>query len=302
QSAYAPGSTFKIVTTLAAARRGVFDPNRTVVCAGGYRVGPRFVRCLGRHGSISFHRAFAKSCNTYFIDLGMRAGETALKEAALAVGLGARSGIDLRSESRGIVPTKEWLERWRKDPRWYPGDQANLSIGQGELAVTPIQMANLMALVANDGRQFRPHLVKGAQSFDGELEPREPEPAHEIDVAPQVWAALRRALQAVVDEGTAQVAKLPGLPWGGKTGSAEHRRGKLTHSWFVGLAPAENPKIAICVFVEAAGHGSEVAAPVAREIVRAYLMPNSETPPVPTEDLNLVSAPPLGRRATSRGR
>lgn len=273
QSAYAPGSTFKIVTTLAAARTGIFDPNRTVFCAGGYQVGRRFVKCLGRHGSISFRRAFAKSCNTYFIDLGIRAGERSLKQTALDMGLGVRSGIDLRSESKGILPTDEWLQRWRKDPKWYLGDQANLSIGQGEIATTPIQMANVAAMVASNGRRYRPHLVREIRDAEGTVEKTEPEVMNTLERSATVWTALRDAMNAVVDEGTAQVARIPGVSWGGKTGSAEHRRGKETHSWFVGVAPADNPQIAICVFVEAAGHGSDVAAPIARDIVRAYLQP-----------------------------
>lgn len=273
-SSYAPGSTFKIVTTLAAMRAGIFDPNRTFLCKGYYAVGNRKSKCLGHHGAIAFHRAFEKSCNSYFSDLGMRAGKDMLRDTAIECGLGKRAGIDLVGESTGIVPTDEWLARWRSPVRWYSGDTVNLSIGQGELSTTPLQMAQLAALVANRGIGYRPHIARAfrAPSADEAEQPIVPEISHRLDVSGSNWDQLLRAMTSVIETGTASVARIPGIAWGGKTGSAERRGQSMTDSWFVGFAPADNPRIAICVSVEGVGHGSDFAAPFARDVVRSYLL------------------------------
>jgi penicillin-binding protein 2 len=272
RSAYSPGSTFKIVTSLAAFRKGIFDPNRPAFCAGGYRLGKRFLKCLGYHGSITFDRALAKSCNSYFCDLGYRAGEDAINSAALEFGLGQPVGIDIHGESPGIVPTKEWLAKSFRDPHWYGGDTLNLSIGQGYIAATPLQMAGLAAIVANDGIGYRPHLVRSFKDpMTGKVRIVQPEVSHNVPATPQFWDTIKGALRGVVTSGTARVADVPGMEVAGKTGSTEHGHGKTTHAWFVGFAPVENPKIAVCVLLEGAGHGGEVAAPVAAEVIKKYL-------------------------------
>jgi len=276
-SFHAPGSTFKIVTTLAAARAGVLDPNRSVFCAGYYEVGNRRSKCLGHHGRVTFQRAFTKSCNTYFCDLAVRTGKDMLVQTALDCGMGLRTGIDLVGEGRGVVPTDEWIARWRDPPRWYLGDTVNLGIGQGEISVTPLQMANLVALVANRGVQWRPHLVRAVQGpgATGVVREVPREAPRRIDVPDRAWNELIRAMNAVVDEGTAVAARIPGLSWGGKTGSAERRGQRLTDSWFVGFGPMSRPQIAVCVSVENVGHGSDFAAPIARAIVKRYVLGKS---------------------------
>lgn len=272
--AYAPGSTFKIVTTVAAAKAGLFNPAATIHCPGYVQVGNRRFRCMGKHGSLAFERAFAKSCNSYFITLGMRVGEKRLRETCAELGLGERTGIDLIGESAGVVPTEAWIKRWRKDGRWYPGDTANFSIGQGEVSCTPLQMAKLVATVANRGVAHRPHLLKAIQDAmpTASAKPAPKSDPHLVSLPPRTWDALSRALVQVVEAGTAGKARIAGLRWGGKTGSAENRASHLTHSWFVGFAPAENPKIAIAVIVENAGHGGDIAAPIAAEVVKNYLL------------------------------
>ncbi|MBV6459037.1 MAG: Peptidoglycan D,D-transpeptidase MrdA [Fimbriimonadaceae bacterium] len=272
--AYAPGSTFKIVTTLASTLAGQFNPHSPVFCGGSVRVGNRNVRCMSRHGSVAFQSALAKSCNVYFITLGMRAGENSLRKACAEMGLGAKTGIDLLGESGGIVPTDAWIKRWRPDGRWYPGDTANFSIGQGEISCTPLQMAHLISIVANNGVSHRPHLVKAIQEAmeTATATPLETEPPRKVAAPLSMWTNLRSALVQVIQSGTARrTATIPGLEWGGKTGSAENRANHLTHSWFVGFAPADKPRIAIAVLVENAGHGGDVAAPIAAEIVRHHL-------------------------------
>jgi penicillin-binding protein 2 len=273
-SRYAPGSTFKVVTALASVLAGKFNPNRPVYCAGFYQVGNRRMKCMGTHGAISFNRAFEKSCNTYFATIGMEAGVEKLREAALKCGLGSKTGVDMPTESAGIIPTEEWLNDRRSPLPWYPGDTVNMTIGQGYVETTPVQMATLASIVANEGRAFVPHIVKG-RAEPGTLtgvELVEPEELVNIQVSSEVWGQLKRAMVSVIESGTALGARIPGVRWGGKTGSSQHRRGAKTHSWFIGFAPADDPKIAIAVLIEAAGHGGEVAAPMAKKIVERYLL------------------------------
>ena len=149
-SAYPPGSTFKIVTTVAAMQSGKFSTGNTYYCPGGFfRRGVR-LRCLGHHGAISFNRAMAKSCNTYFCSVGAAVGEDALRKAALDMGLGERPGLEIGGK-RGVVPTRKWIEAVAPDHKyvWYAGDTANFSVGQGYMNTTPIQMANVAAMVAD---------------------------------------------------------------------------------------------------------------------------------------------------------
>lgn len=277
-ASYMPGSTFKIVTTIAAVRKGIFNPNNYVVCNGGYRVGKRLLRCMSRHGAISFERAMEKSCNTYFADLAHRVGIEEFRETCEELGLGQRSGIDTMGEGRGIVPTEAWVKRWRRPAVWYPGDTLNLGIGQGDIELTPLQMANLAALVANQGVLYRPHLVRAVRQpgLDAKVEPVKPEELHRIEASPEFWSLMQRALVGVVEEGTAINSRIPGLQWGGKTGSVERRGQKLTNSCFVGFAPANNPRIAVGVVVEGVGHGSEFAAPIAKAVVQRYLLKPSK--------------------------
>lgn len=278
-AAYAPGSTFKVITSIAAAQSGRFDPRQSVLCAGYYQIGSRRFRCMGRHGAVSFRRAMAKSCNTYFASMGMAVGPDALRKACAHVGLGAPTGIDIPGEGRGIVPTLEWIAKWRRPPVWYGGDTVNFSVGQGEVSATPIQMASVAAMVANRGRTFRPHLVREIiDPVTGHHESVRPQPLGEVNAGADFWNALADSMVAVIEEGTAGQARIPGIVWGGKTGSAENRRDRETHSWFIGFAPADNPRIAIAVVVENAGHGGDVAAPIAGQVVRRYLMPTAPSP------------------------
>ncbi len=272
---YAPGSTFKIVTSIAAMMAGKFSPSRTMFCAGYYEVGNRKFKCLGHHGNVSFNTAFTKSCNAYFADMGVRAGPEFLRKACEAVGFGHKSGIDLIGEQRGVVPTEEWIKQWRNPPKWYTGDTVNFSVGQGEISATPIQMACLVMLVANHGVAYKPHLVRRLVPSNPK-EPAQdikPEMIHKVDASAEFWRILEGGMASVISSGTATKARITGLDWGGKTGSAENRKFKETHSWFVGIAPLNNPKIVISVVVENAGHGGDIAAPIAASIVKRYLRP-----------------------------
>jgi penicillin-binding protein 2 len=270
-SAFSPGSAFKIVTTAAAMRAGVFDPNRTVYCAGGYRLGRQMFRCLGHHGSIQFREALERSCNTYFSDLAMRVGKDTLRKTALDMGFFGKSGLDLPFERTGLIPTDAWLKRVNRP--WVPGYTVLTGIGQGDVLTTPLQMADLAAMVANSGTNYKPKLVRGIRhGANREIELTKTEVLHSLDLPPTDWAYIQEAMVGVVEHGTAAGSQIPGLTWAGKTGSAEVHGQQKTNSWFIGYAPADDPKIAICVMVEAVGHGSEFAAPVAKQVVQRYLM------------------------------
>lgn len=259
-SAYAPGSTFKIVTALAADAHGGFDPSARVFCDGAFRIdGSRF-GCLGHHGSVNLEEATAKSCNVYFATIGHRIGRAAIVETARALGLGTKPGTELGGETAGTLPDERWLARSRPDGRWLSGDAVNASIGQGAVSASAMQMAVVAATAANGGLVPRPHFVRG----EGRAPRRGPGSA-------RFWSAERRALERVMTVGTGRKLRIEGVRWAGKTGSAEHGRSAKSHAWFVAYAPVDDPKIAICTMAESAGHGGEVAGPIARNLVAAYL-------------------------------
>lgn len=298
QIKYAPGSTFKIVTTIAAMQRGLFDPNKTFYCGGGIRLGNRFIKCLGHHGTISFNRALAKSCNSYFMSLALQVDREGMLKAAEDVGFYKQSGVDIPYEKRGDLPTPRYMAQYYPKYHWPLADTAYLGIGQGILAVSPMQMVNLIALVANDGVNYRPHVIH-AVKHPGENMKTEvvvPEVLHKVDGSAEFWHTLKGALVSVIEEGTAtHAAKIPGFTWGGKTGSAEEKKGDETHSWFVGFAPYEQPKIAICVFMEKGGHGTK-AAGLAKRIVQLYLASKEAKAPsrsliAPDTSVDLVPTP-----------
>ena len=270
-SAYAPGSTFKICTLIAGLQAGVLNENTHYTCTGSMRVGGRSFRCLGRHGAVSYHRAMQKSCNIFFAKLGQAVDRQGLADTSLLLGLGQETGIDLLSERSGSIPTLEWLEK--RELKWYPGDIVNMAVGQGYVGCTPLQMASYISTVASRGKRYRPHLTKSVLKPGTEIinDVIKPELVGTVELPDEWWGRLTEALVAVVDGGTAKAARIPGVRVAGKTGSSEHTRGQRTHGWFVGFAPADNPRIAVAVVLEAAGHGGEVAVPVAKQVMEAYL-------------------------------
>lgn len=274
---FAPGSVFKIITSMAMQETGILNLNTTVFCDGGYHIGRAIVRCEGHHGAISYERAFEVSCNTYFCAMGVRAGALAIHKAALEAGLGQKTGIDLRSEQDlGFIPDQDNVSKVRKSGEWYGGDTANEAIGQGYVLVSPIQMADVACIAANRGYCYRPHLVHSITPVGGKPEVIQPEKLHSVDLPSEFWDELDRAMVGVIQEGTATRAQIKGITWAGKTGSAEHGHGIKTNAWFVGFAPNDHPKIAVAVLIQSAGGGGLEAAPVAQQVVKAYLQP----PPV----------------------
>jgi penicillin-binding protein 2 len=290
QGRYAPGSTFKIVTALAAQYAGKFNLGTHYFCPGALKLGKKSFKCLGHHGSISFHDAFTRSCNVYFGQLALAAGPKYLKMAADDLGLTTKTGVDIPGEVRGIVGTPEYkMKVFKQD--WYPGDTVLTGIGQGFVDMTPIQMAAMMACVANKGTYYKPHFVRSKIPFGEASGKRQlPESVHSPKAPPEFWNALQSACLSVVEVGTARGSKIPGLHIGGKTGSAERNGQAKTQSWFVGFAPVEAPKIAVAVVVENAGHGGDIAAPIGTKIMAKYALKPVQSTPAPANRSRAVVA------------
>ncbi len=286
---YPPASTYKIVTALAGLEEGVIDANTTFFCPGFYKYGNRIYRCWrrGGHGEVDVVKAIEQSCDVFFYQVGEALGVDRLAKYAKASGLGRRSGVDLDQESNGLVPTKAW-KRKRFGTAWQGGETISVSIGQGFNLVTPLQMARLMAAVANGGTLFKPSLIKSMQSLQDErVVDTAPTMEGHLPVKPENLALVKKGLWSVVNNrrGTAHASRLKTIEFAGKTGTAqvvgrktveglEEDQIKLMHrdhAWFVAYAPAINPRIAIAVIVEHGEHGSTAAAPIAKALIVAYL-------------------------------
>ena len=273
-SRYEPGSLFKLVTAAAALEAGVCNTRSSFRCDGAFSLGDWRLRCWKRegHGSIDFLHGFAQSCNVMFVSLGRGVGPERLAEMARRFGLGEATGFDLPPEAEGLVPSPRWKRRARGES-WYPGDTCQMAVGQGDCLVTPLQMARAFSVVANGGRLVRPHVIRRTE---GRGAPQTGLEGTEVGLRPETIAALRTAMEAVVAPGgTAQSIATAKYAMAGKTGTAQNPQGE-PHAWFAGYAPAERPKLVVAVVVENAGQGSVVAAPVARHVFDAALLPPAE--------------------------
>lgn len=288
QGAYPPGSTFKIITGIAALAEGILRPSDTISCPGYYQHGDRRFGCwLGKgHGPVNFYRALVESCDVYFYKVGEKLGVDRISHYAHLLGLGEKTGIDLDFERSGLVPSSEWKKRVRKE-EWRASETLSVAIGQGYNLVTPLQNALMIARVANGGFAIRPHLVKEIESADGTRRSIEKDPPEKIEFGknPKIlWDSVHNALKGVVQSpsGTAHRSQLPKVEFAGKTGTAQvvnydkfgrkaTSRKTEDHAWFVAYAPADKPEIAIAVIVEHGGHGGAAAAPVARSVIKRYL-------------------------------
>jgi penicillin-binding protein 2 len=271
QGAYSPGSTFKLIAAIAALEEGIITPSTTFFCPGQTTLYGNVFHCsrAGGHGYIDLKSALAQSCNVFFFNVGVRLEIQRLAKWAKTMGLGAPTGIDLPHEGSGIMPSPEWKMRLFKTP-WYAGETVSVSIGQGQVSATPLQMARVVAVIASGGQLVQPHLVRGAKGF-------EPVP---LGIKPSTIEAVKAGMRAVVSEGTGMRARLQTIEIAGKTGSAQVvARARLErtpseeyqpHGWFVCFAPADNPTIALAVLVEHGRSGGESAAPVARRILAHY--------------------------------
>jgi penicillin-binding protein 2 len=293
QGLYPLGSVFKIVLAVAALEEGVITPQDRIFCSGKHRLGVREFRCWRKsgHGSVDLHRALVESCDVYFYQVGLRLGIERIHEYATRFGFGRSTGIGLDGEKTGLVPSPEWKRKRFGEP-WYEGETLVVSIGQGALLVTPLQVVRMLSALANGGTLVTPRLVERIESADGRpFNEGSTAPAASIRLSKGTADIVRQALRDVVesDRGTGKRARIKGVEVAGKTGTAQvvrmgdrapkksdtpHR--ERDHAWFACHAPAASPEIVVVVMVEHGGHGGESAAPVAREILDEYFRPDPQ--------------------------
>ncbi len=282
-----PGSTFKVITSLAAMRAGVFDPDRVIQCPGYFQVGNLTFNFPKETESVSFRKAVANSYNTYFMDLGLRAGRDALISAAREMGVGQPTGIILPDEAPGLMPDPDFVRVTHKRLMGQ-GDVANASIGQGDVLVTPLQMANWLAAVANEGTLYKPRIVTQLEDRSGKIVTTFPTAilAH-IAFPSAPLKKLKDALVAVVEEGTGSSAEVPGIPMAAKTGTAQVGSKKQPRqiAWMGGYLPADHPQYSFAVMIEGDVdqdlHGGTSAGPLVAQIfTKVYSKPaiSSNTP------------------------
>jgi penicillin-binding protein 2 len=302
---YPPGSTYKLIIAAAALEEGLITPETTFFCNGSFELGNRSYRCWQKkgHGHVNLHKAIVESCDVYFYNLGKLLGVDKIAEYARGFGLGSPTGVDLNREKGGLVPTRQWKSSKFKEP-WQMGETISVAIGQGFNLVTPLQLANAYAALANDGVVYRPRLIKKIEAMDGQvIKAFGPEQKSRIPLSKKNIDILKYALWGVVNEngGTGRALKRKEADVCGKTGTAQvigmpdnkSARRKINparfrdHALFVCFAPYKNPEIVVSVIVENAGHGGSVAAPIARKIIDMYFKNNSA---IPNKDQPVIAA------------
>ncbi len=305
--AYPPGSTFKPFMALAALELGKRTPQQAISDPGFFNFGGHTFRDdkKGGHGLVDMYKSIVQSCDTYYYMLANDMGIDNISRFMGSIGLGKRTGVDIEGESEGVLPSQEWKKRRFKRPeqqKWFAGETISIGIGQGYNAYTPIQLAQAMAAVANNGVIYRPHLVKYiTDSKTGEKTLIEREPLRTLPWKPQNIEFIKKAMVGVNKEGTGARA-FAGAEYesGGKTGTAQvfslkgadYKSSKLKHelrdhALFIAFAPVDNPKIALAVLVENGGFGAQSAAPIARMVIDYYLLgklPKGPAPEVATEE------------------
>jgi penicillin-binding protein 2 len=268
QGEYPPGSTFKLATTVLGLENGLvrMSDHMPETCNGGFQYGSRFFHCDAKHGSLDLAHAIALSCNTYFYQLGLRIGLTKLLAGGVDLGFKERAGIDLPEERRPLWPgTTDYFNRRYGARNWTQSVTLNLAIGQGENAQTILNMARFYTALATDGKAAKPEVVM-----------RAPERKQIFTLDAAQMAGVRAALANVVETGTAQRAKMTGVVLAGKTGTAQSGKygpnGKeLNYAWFVGFAPADDPKIVVAIMLEFVPFQGATTATLASKIIGAYL-------------------------------
>jgi penicillin-binding protein 2 len=295
QGQYPPGSVFKIVTAAAGLEEGVITPDTTIDCPGYFKLGKKSYRCWRKngHGRMNLRNAIIQSCDVYFYTVGFRLGIDRLSRYAFGFGLGSLTDVALEGEKAGLIPTEEWKESVKGEP-WILGETISASIGQGFNLVTPIQMANMIAAVANGGTLYRPKIIFKAEAADKKLIKDEDSKIRgRLSVSQKTLDMVRDALHGVVSDprGTGRASGIKGIEVAGKTGTAQVIRMAdmdekededipyefRDHAWFAAFAPYENPLIALAVLVEHGGHGGSAAAPIAGKLIKSYVESRQST-------------------------
>lgn len=271
QTKYPPGSTFKMVSAIASLQEGIMKPNSTIVCEGSFRYGDKVFKDHGAYGSIGFTTSIEHSVNVFYYKLVLKIGFDNWTKYGKLLGFGDKTGIDIPEETKGLLPSPEYFDKVYGPRGWTTGYVVSLGIGQGELGVSPIQMACYCSTISNGGIYYQPHFVRYLKNPNtGELTPVSYK-KRELPVDKEYFKIVQKGMYLVVNgNGTAHAIRNDYVEIAGKTGTAQNPHGN-DHSWFIAYAPADDPKIAICVLVENAGFGAAVAAPMAQRIILKYL-------------------------------
>jgi penicillin-binding protein 2 len=284
QAQLAPGSTFKVIMTLAGLEENVAQDLR-VNCAGGATFFGHFFACDKHHGGVDIHNALPLSCDTYYYTLANKLGIDAIAHYGTEVGIGVKTGIDLPDEAAGIMPSQAWKMKSQHE-KWYAGETISVGIGQGAIEVTPLQLARAIGGIASGGVLRRPHLV-----FDDELSQDQLEAVQSsfpgsgsktIPLTTENWQIITDDMAQTTLTGTAAASHLAGIDFAGKTGTAQivsHNFGEKAmgagneraHAWFVGMVPRRNPDIVVAVLVEHGGFGGDASAPLVARVINAFV-------------------------------
>ncbi len=269
---YPPGSTYKMVLAAAALDSGVIDEKYRITCYGSYRFGNRTFRDLSVHGSVNVVEAIQRSCNVFFYQLIHKVGLEQWAEYGKRFGFGQPTGVDIGEEAVGLVPNGDYYDRVYGKGRWTQGYLVSLAVGQGELGVSPLQMAVYAAALANGGTLHQPHSVEFIRNKLTNRVDQFQQRTRPVGLSAETIALIREGMRRVVNEprGTGSAARIPEVMVSGKTGTAENSHGE-DHAWFVGFAPFEAPTIAVAVMLENAGSGGSHAAPLAGLIMEKYI-------------------------------
>jgi penicillin-binding protein 2 len=269
---YPPGSTYKMVLAAAALQEGIIDENYRIHCSGGFRFGNRVFKDLHVHGSVNVVEAIQKSCNVFFYQLMLKVGFDKWNEYGQRFGFGQATNTDTGEETTGLLPSTEYYDSRYGKGKWTQGFLISLAIGQGELGVSPLQMARYTAALANGGIVYRPHAVESIRNKETNKVDPVRRDSTLVGLSPRVMGLLREGMQRVVQSpgGTGGMARIQGVLSAGKTGTAENPHGK-DHAWYIGFAPFDNPKIAVVVMLENSGFGGAKAAPIAGLVMEKYL-------------------------------
>ncbi len=302
---YPPGSTFKPYMALAALELGKRTTMQTIFDPGHFDFGGRRFRDdkPGGHGTVDMYKSIVVSCDTYYYLLANDLGIDNISSFIGQFGFGARTGLDIEGESIGVLPSQDWKRKRFHRPdqqKWYAGETISIGIGQGYNAYTPLQLAQAVATLANDGIMYRPHLVRYIENVKtGEKRLIEPEPLKTIPVKPENIAFIKRAMQGVNKEGTGArafqgaeytsagktgTAQVVGLKQGEKYHESTTAERHRDHALFIAFAPVESPKIALAVLVENSGFGATAAAPIARQVIDYYLLGKKPFQPAPEDE------------------
>jgi len=277
-SIQSPGSTYKILSAIAALDMGIITTLTTFNCIGGITFG-RLFKCHGVHGKVNVITAIEKSCNSFFYQLILKIGIDNWANYGRLFGFDSKTGIDIGEENAGLIPDEEYYEK-RYGPQWPRSIMLSLSIGQGEVSVTPLQLAQYTALIANNGKSYQPHLVKGIVYENNNKVVDINYKELDVGIAQNIFDIVKEGMFLVINgEGTATHLRYGEYKIAGKTGTAENPHGE-DHALFIAFAPFDDPKIAIAVLVENVGFGGTHAAPIAKKVIETYLNSLKENAPI----------------------